>query len=73
MNWQYEPTLKELFAEEIIQDVMRADHVNPVWLEAFMRNALLEAERRYSIDNNHIKSPAPLGGVLSFCIYLNDD
>jgi hypothetical protein len=36
MNWQYEPTLKELFAEEIIQDVMRADHVNPVWLEAFI-------------------------------------
>ncbi len=53
MNWQQEPTLKEIFSEEIIQEVMKADHINPVWLEAFMRNALQEADCRYVIDKNH--------------------
>ncbi len=59
MNWHYEPTLKEIFAEEIIQDVMKADHVNPVWLEAFMRSALVEADCRYSLDNN-LKKVQPI-------------
>ena len=33
-----EPTLREAFAEDIVQAMMKADHVDPIWLRALLRS-----------------------------------